>query len=194
MQFPYYLLVVVPEIPMPVWARILWGIITPFSTLMVVYMSVKSLDLSALTGGAQTGFTSPTYDSTLATAPSSNGVLWIVSAKGGTQANVRMHTISDPFSLLVQIPSQYKVLPNANPVTGVRGAIPRNTLFLKLTKGVQIAANYSPVPMVIRITADIPAGSDAYDAANIRAAWSYLIGALTDVCAGLGDTSVDGVL
>jgi hypothetical protein len=157
-------------------------------------MSVKALDLSALAGSPQTGFTSPTYDSTLATAPSPNGVLFVVSGKGGTQANVRLHSISDPFSLLVQIPQQYKLLPNANPVTGIRGSIPRNTLFLKLTKGVQVAANTNAVPMVIRISADIPAGADAYDAANIRAAWSYLIGALTDVSAGLGDTSVDGVL
>jgi len=156
-------------------------------------MSVKSLDTSALAGGAQTGFTTPTYDSTLATAPGPNGVLWIVSGKGGTQANVRLHSISDPFSVLVQIPQQYKLLPNANPITGLRGAIPRNTLFLKLTKGVQVASGVT-VPMVVRLSADIPAGADAYDAANIRAAWSYLVGVLNDQSAGFGDTSVDGVL
>lgn len=157
-------------------------------------MSVKSLDVSALAGGAQTGFTSPTYDSTLATAPGPNGVLWVVSGKGGTQANVRLHTISDPFSVLVQIPQQYKLLPAANPITGLRGSIPRNTLFLKLVKGVQVAANVPAVPMVIRVSADIPAGADAYDAANIRAAWSYLVGVLSDQSAGFGDTSLDGVL
>lgn len=151
-------------------------------------------DLTAIPGGAQTGFTSPTFDMTAGVAPGVNAKLFVVTNKGGTGlTNVRAHSISDPFSVMLQVPAVYKGLPPANPVSGFRGSIPRNQLFLKLVKGVQVAADMPAIPMVIRVSADIPAGADAYDAVNVRAAWSLLNGVLWEQSLGIGDTSINGI-
>jgi hypothetical protein len=48
--------------------------------------------------------------------------------------------------------------------------------------------------MLIKVELDIPAGADTADAPNIRAAISAAIGALNQQSAGLGDSTVSGVL
>jgi hypothetical protein len=151
-------------------------------------------DLSALAGGAQTGFTSPTYDSTVDVAPDSNGKQYAVTAIGGTQASVRTHSVSDPFTATFVRPKTLKSLPNANPVSGLRGTVPRNTYLIIIRKGVNVAANLSPVPMVIRSAIDVPAGADSYDAPNVKAALSYFAGLIADQSAGIGDTALSGIM
>lgn len=152
-----------------------------------------SPDLSALAGGPQTGFTSPTYDSTADVAPDSNGKQFAVTAIGGTQASVRTHSVSDPFTVTFVRPKTPRSLPNANAV-GFRGTVPRNTYLVIIRKGVNVASGLSPVPMVLRLSMDIPAGSDSYDAPNVKAGLSYLIGILSDQSAGVGDTLLSGIM
>jgi hypothetical protein len=48
--------------------------------------------------------------------------------------------------------------------------------------------------MLIETIAHIPAGADTADAANVRAAWSFHIGCLNQASAGVGDTTVTGVM
>lgn len=149
---------------------------------------------SPVTGGAQTGFTSPTYTHVADSAPDTNGKQYSVTALGGTQVGVRTHAVSDPFSILFVRPKNPKVLPNPNPITGKYPSVPMNTHMIKVWKGVNYAANQSPVVATFKLTMDIPAGSDAYDSANIRAALSLLVGAVTAQSAGQGDTLVNGIL
>jgi len=59
---------------------------------------------------------------------------------------------------------------------------------------VNYAANQAPEVCTLRVTADVPAGADAYDSANIRAAISALVGVLTQQSAGWGDMAVNGVI
>lgn len=152
------------------------------------------LDTSALAGGDQTGLTSPTYDSVSDLFPGGSGKQYAVTALGGTQTNVRVHTVSDPFTVSFVRPQNLRVLPAANPVTGIRGNIPRNQYSIIVRKGVNVAANTPPVVMVARLTVDVPAGADAYDAANVRAALSLLAGALNDQSAEFGDLAVSGII
>lgn len=149
---------------------------------------------SPVTGAAQTGFTSPTYTLTTDVAPDVNGKQSAVTAVGGTQAGVRTHSVSDPFTVTFTRPKNPRVLPSANPVTGKYGAIPRNSYTYIVRKGVNFAANQAPDLMVCRLNIDIPAGSDAYDAANVRAALSLLAGALYATSSGAGDTLVTGII
>lgn len=153
-----------------------------------------SLDTSALAGGSQTGLTSPTYDSVVDVAPDSNGKQYAVTALGGTQTDVRVHTVSDPFTITFARPKVPRTLPSPNAVTGKYGSLPRNQYVVIVRKGVNFAASNAPQVLVARLTIDVPAGADAYDAKNVRAALSYLIGALSDQSAGLGDMLVNGVL
>jgi hypothetical protein len=149
---------------------------------------------SPVTGGAQTGFTSPTYTLTSDVAPSINGKQHAVTAIGGTQASVRTHSVSDPFTVTFFRPEVTKPLPVANAVTGRYSNIPKNTYTVLVRKGVNYAANQPPILCQARLSIDVPAGSDAYDPANIRALCSLLAGILSQQAAGAGDTLVSGIL
>jgi hypothetical protein len=149
---------------------------------------------SPITGGAQTGLTSPTYTVVADVAPDINGKQDVVTALGGTQTGVRVHAVSDPFTLTVTRPKTPKALPAINPITGRYGTIPKNTYTALIRKGVNIAASQAPQLMLIRVQVDVPAGADAYDSANVRAALSAAIGLLDQQSAGFGDMLVNGVL
>jgi hypothetical protein len=47
---------------------------------------------------------------------------------------------------------------------------------------------------ILRIQIEVPAGSDSYDPANIRAMLSLASGALFEQASGAGDTLVSGIL
>lgn len=149
---------------------------------------------SPITGGAQTGLTSPTYTNVADVAPDINGRQVAVTALGGTQTGVRAHAVSDPFTITFFRPKAPKALQTPNPVTGRYGTVPKNTYTVIVRKGVNFAANQAPEVCTIRCSLDVPAGSDAYDSANIRAAVSALVGVLTQQSSGLGDLLVNGVI
>ena len=113
-----------------------------------------------VTGAAVAGLTSPTYTLTTDVAPSINGKQYAITALGGTQTGVDVSTVSKPFSVTFFRPAVLRVLPQANPVTGVIKDVPMNTYKLITRKGVLPAANQ--VPMVARVTTiiEVPAGSD----------------------------------
>lgn len=149
---------------------------------------------SPVTGGAQTGFTTPALVLVADSAPDVNGKQQSVASFTGTMTGARSGTISDPFTITVTRPKVPKTLASPNPVTGRYGSIPKNTYTMVIRKGVNVAANLAPQLMLVRVSIDVPAGADAYDAPNIRAAMSLLVGALNQVSAGFGDTVVTGVL
>lgn len=149
--------------------------------------------VSPVSGSSQTGFTSPTYTLSVDTYPGVNGKQHAVTALGGTQANVRTHSVSDPFTLACGRPTSLRSLPAMNGNGGF-SSVPRNTYFVITRKGVNIAANQPPVTMLVSTKVEVPAGADAYDPSNVRAAQSLHIGALSAQSAGVGDMTVTGVL
>lgn len=149
---------------------------------------------SPVTGAAQTGLTSPTYTLTADIAPDSNGKQHAVTALGGTQTNVVAHSVSRPFTHTFVRPKVLRSLGSANPVTGVIQSVPNNTYQLITRKGVLPLAGQPVRTMIIRTIIDVPAGADTADSANIRAALSSHLGILAAQSAGIGDTTIDGVL
>lgn len=149
---------------------------------------------SPITGGAQTGFTAPTYTHVADVAPSINGKQVAVTALGGTQAGVTAGSVASPFTLTFVRPSSLRVLGQPNPVTGVISNVPNNQYKLITRKGVTPLAGQAIRTMVITSTIDVPAGSDTADIANVRAAISAHIGYLTQQSAGIGDTANSGVM
>lgn len=147
---------------------------------------------SPVTGAAQTGFTSPTYTLTEDIQPQ-GGKQHAITAVGGTQTGVTAHSISSPFTISIVRPKTYKVLgaPNAN---GYISNVPNNVLRLIVRKGVTPAVDQPARTALARVEISVPAGADTYDAANVRAMLSLLIGVLNNVSAGIGDTAIDGVL
>lgn len=147
-----------------------------------------------ITGGAQTGFTSPTYTLTVDTPPEQNGKQSIVSAVGGTQAGVLAHSIGNPFTCSFYRPKVLKSLGGANPITGVISPIARNRFKWIFRKGVLPYTDAPALPAVVRVELDIPAGADFTDPANLRALLSLVVGVLSNQSAGMGDTVINGVL
>lgn len=153
-----------------------------------------SFNLTAITGGAQTGFTAPIYNLTADIAPSQNGKQWAISSLGGTQTGVDVNTVSKPFTVSFFRPAVLKALPAANPVTGVIKQIPVNTYKVITRKGVLPAANQTSQMVRITTTIEVPAGADTYEAEDVRAALSAHFGALNQQSAGIGDTVISGIM
>jgi len=106
---------------------------------------------------------------------------------------VPVSMISDPFTITFERPKVLAVLNGLiNGVTGLYGKVPENVYRVRVRKGVNIAANNVPRVMQIECMVRIPAGADAYDAPNIRAAVSMMVGSLNQLSAGIGDTYVTG--
>lgn len=149
---------------------------------------------SPVTGAAQTGLTSPTYTLTNDVAPDSNGKQVAITALGGTQTGVISHSIAAPFTMTFVKPKSFKTLGKANPVTGLIGSVPRNVFKVITRKGVVPLAGQPYATMLVTTIIEVPAGSDSADPANVRAALSAHIGALSQQSAGVGDTGVSGVM
>lgn len=149
---------------------------------------------SPVTGSAQTGLTSPTYTLTSDVAPSALGRQWAVTALGGTQTGVTIHTQSSPFTLTAYRPAQFKQLGKANPITGVIANVPKNVFKIVARKGVLPLAGQPYQTMVATIVMECVAGADTADSANVRACLSLLFGAASQQSAGVGDMLVQGIM
>lgn len=149
---------------------------------------------SPITGGAQTGFTAPTYTLTADIAPDNNGKQNAVTALGGTQTGVTTHSVASPFTVTAIRPKVFRSLGKPNPVTGLVRDVPRNVYKVLVRKGVTPLAAQPYTTMLCSALIEVPAGSDTYDAANVRAALSAFIGALNQQSAGIGDTAVSGII
>lgn len=149
---------------------------------------------STITGGAQTGLTSPTYTTTADTAVDTNAKQVAVITLGGTQAGVDAHSVSRPFTVSCFRPKQFAVLGKPNPTTGLIANVPVNVYKVIARKGVTPLAGQPTAIASVVCEIRIPAGSDTADAPNVRAMLSALIGTLNSISVGLGDTTVNGVL
>jgi hypothetical protein len=148
---------------------------------------------SPVTGGAQTGFTSPTYTIAADVAPDVNGKQHAVTALGGTQAGVTAHTVQSPFTATFVRPKTFKSLSVVDPVTGQLRSVPKNSWKFIVRKGATPLAGQTPSVLIATLSVDVPAGSDTADPANIRAAISLLVGLLNQQSAGIGDSLVTGL-
>lgn len=149
---------------------------------------------SPITGAAQTGLTAPTYTLTADLAPDNNGKQNAVTGLGGTQATVTTHSVASPFTITATRPKVMRYLGKPNPVTGLVKDVPRNTYKLITRKGVTVLAGQPYQNLQITTVIDVPAGSDTVDPANVRAALSAHIGALSQQSAGVGDSAVSGII
>lgn len=148
---------------------------------------------SPVTGGAQTGLTSPTYTLLTDVAPDATGKQFAVSALGGTQTNVRISSAADPFTVTGFRPKVLKTAGVVNPVTGVLAKQPMNAWKVITRKGVIPVTGQAPQQMLITTIIEVPAGADTADAVNVRAGLSLHIGTLSQQSAGIGDSTVSGV-
>lgn len=147
---------------------------------------------ASITGASQTGFTDPVYTTAADVAPDINGKQVAVTAIGGTQTGVTVHSVSSPFTVTFYRP---KILKRVG-VPGNNGYIANvqtNNYKLITRKGVLPLAGQPTRNMNITTLIEVPAGADTADMANIRAAISAHVGTLNGISPGLGDTLVSGI-
>lgn len=131
---------------------------------------------SPVTGGAQTGLTSPTFTIVNDQNPADNGKQVYVSALGGTQSGVLVHSVSSPFTASMFRPKVLKTLQPVNPVTGVLRSVPTNDYKIIIRKGVIPLAGQAPRTANITITMSIPAGAEANDYTSLESMFSFMSG------------------
>lgn len=149
---------------------------------------------SPITGAAVTGLTSPTYTHVADVAPNINGKQFAVTALGGTQTSVDVNSVSKPFTIFFFRPPVLRVLPQANPVTGIIKNVPVNTYKLITRKGAAPAANQSIMVPKITTVIEVPAGVDTYEPEEIRAMVSAHFGVGWAQADGIASTVLTGVL
>jgi len=147
---------------------------------------------SPITGAAQTGLTSPTYTHTSMAGPDANVKQVAVTALGGTQTGVDVHSVARPFTISFWWPKVLRILP-ALGSNAVLPSVPVNVYKCITRKGVTPLSGQASRTMLVTTTIEVPSGADTADAANVRAALSAHIGALSQQSAGIGDTGVSGV-
>jgi len=148
----------------------------------------------AITGAAQTGFTSPTYTMTADTPPSQFAKQGAILALGGTQTGVSTHSVSDPFTISVFRPTVLKPFVVKNAITGIGVNVPKNDYKVIGRKGALPFANNPYQVIQFKTTFSVPAGVDSYSPAEVRGLTSCYVGYLWANSAGLGDTLVQGTI
>jgi hypothetical protein len=143
---------------------------------------------SPVTGAAVTGLTSPTYTILPDSAVDFNSKQWYVSALGGTQTGVTVHTSTAPFTFAAWKPKVLKQLRWVAGQLGLIDNVPMNTYGFTIRKGLIPATGQPAKVGVIRFLADIPAGSETNDAANLAALFSFAFGAAHQQASGMVDT------
>lgn len=151
---------------------------------------------SPVTGLTIAGLTTPTYTLSADQGVDVNWKQFLVSALGGTQTGVRVHSASDPFTVAMSRPKVLKPRPATNPAgTGFTGLGTKNNYVLVARKGVIPITNAAPEVALVRMEFAIPSGSEANDLINLKAMLSCLIGylwaeAATDIVDTLQQGSV----
>jgi len=149
---------------------------------------------SPITGGAITGFTSPTYTVAVDTPPNAWSRQHAVTGIGGTQAGVdTASTASRPWTLTAYRPQNIRVL-NAVDANNQLRQVPLNEYGLLERKGMTPLAGQASKTALFRASFAVPAGADTADQANIKGAVSCFVGALSQQCSGIADTLITGVL
>jgi len=149
---------------------------------------------SPVTGGAQTGFTTPTYTHALDISPAVNARQVYVTAVGGAGNTPLLHSASSPFFTSVWRPKVFAQLGKPHPVTGLLTSVPMNTYKVTTGKGVTPLAGQPSKTATMSTLMNVPAGSDIADPVNLRAMISMHIGCLNQLSAELGNSAVSGAI
>jgi hypothetical protein len=129
---------------------------------------------TTVNGMAVTGLTSPTYTFTL-DLNSGSEKSWIITALGGTQTGVSIHSNSNPFSMKVQRAKFVKGAPIIGPNGSLKGG-GYNIFKVSIIKGALPLAGQAPQVAIGDFNLRIPAGSDSADAVSLAAMLSCACG------------------
>lgn len=146
-----------------------------------------------ITGASVTGLATPTYTLTVDSTSAPNSRQSVVTALGGTQAGVNLHSVPNPFTITVDRPRSLRQLGKAG-LNGLITNVGRNTYGVLIRKGVLPIAGQPFQTALIRMSFEIPSGSEVNDLPNLRAMFSLAGGFLFSNANGAVDTVNNAVL
>jgi hypothetical protein len=144
---------------------------------------------SPVTGGPQTGLTSPTYTLVADTAPAAHGKQYYVSALGGTQTGVEVNSLSNPFTTTFFKVAAPKALPPVN-ASGGLSSVPKNVFKWNVRKGLEVVSGQPRQVGLFELSMSLPAGADIQDPESVRAALSLLFGIAWAESSNIGTTLI----
>jgi hypothetical protein len=144
---------------------------------------------SPVTGGPQTGLTSPTYTLVADVAPAAHGKQYYVSALGGTQTGVEVNSLSNPFTTTFFKVASPKTLPAVN-ASGGLSSVPKNVFKWNVRKGLEVLSGQPRQVGIFELSMSLPAGADTVDPESVRAALSLLFGIAWGESANIGTTLI----
>jgi len=150
-----------------------------------------TISLASITGVVLNGFTAPIWNTTADQPPTGIAKQSVVSSVGGTATGVRVHAMTDPFTIAV-IRGAVAAFPKLS-LQGVLGRVGRNKTTILLRKGTIPLSGQAPQVSELRIEANIVSGADVNDKPNVAALLSAGAALLNREAAGYLDTVVTGV-
>jgi len=144
---------------------------------------------SPVTGGPQTGLTSPTYTLVADVAPAAHGKQYYVSALGGTQTGVEVNSLSNPFTTTFFKVAAPKALPPVN-ASGGLSSVPKNVFKWNVRKGLEVVSGQPRQVGLFELSISLPAGADIQDPESVRAALSLLFGIAWAESSNIGTTCI----
>jgi hypothetical protein len=148
---------------------------------------------SPVTGVAVNGLTGPTYTVTADKAPTPNSTQFAVTALGGTQTGVDTAASTRPFTATFFRPSAIKQQ-NAVDANNVLRNVPNNVYDLLIRKGVTVLSGQPSRLHQIRTQFVVPAGADVADIPNLKAAYSFFGGVVTQAANNMVTLMTTGVM
>lgn len=132
---------------------------------------------SPVTGMPVTGLTSPTYTLTSDTPLESNQKAWYVSALGGTQTGVSVHSVDKPFQVYISRPKTIK-LADGTSTTAVfmLTNVAKNVYKLGVREYTSLNNGGGGGVAEAVVEFRIPIGSPEYDAVRLKALLSLFGG------------------
>jgi len=134
---------------------------------------------SPIAGPNVADLVTPTYTLTADQALEKNQKAYVVSAIGGTQANVEIHSAASPFQVIVSRPKDFKYPSSAILASeGYLANAPVNEYKVITRKGGAINSGTGSARILIETRIVVPVGNPDSDSANLSAAVSAHVGAL----------------
>lgn len=141
------------------------------------------MDISSpVTGSAQPDLTNPTYTLSADTPPNLNSRQWYVSAVGGTQPDVTVHSASAPFTVTLIRPSSLKTASaSVLAALGLVSNVPKNKYSLLIRKAADINVGGGMGVATARLDLEIPVESPDSNQNQLEAMFSILGGCYSQI-------------
>jgi len=139
-----------------------------------------TINVTGPTAAVTTGvLTSATYTFSADMANDTRSKVFVVSAAGGTQTGVTLHTVDAPKQFIVKRPAVFQQPSAFNTVSGRWGKVPKNVTRVIGRGSANVATGQTEIiPMSLDI--GVPAGAPSFDRANVEASVLMFIAALYD--------------